>query len=359
MDILKQLRRLIVRFLFIIKIIPLMEKYLHSKKRKKEIKIFNRILVPSKNEFKEGFRILIYHRITEVKDNYSIDTLSVEDFKSQMRYIKSNYDVLPLDVLIGDLREGKIHNNALAVTFDDGYQDLYHFAFPILKSYQISATIFLVTDLIGTDQILWFDRALLLIKNCSVDFLEYNDFGIELNLDLKTENERLLSSDKLLGALKRLKSETRDCILDDLENRYTIHINSNDYRKILQWDQIEDMHQNGVFFGPHTTRHSILTTLSDKEIEWEIETSQAKIEDHLQSSVNVFAYPNGNFGDFNDFAKKFIKKSGFKGAVSTIKGFNSIDVDLYELRRSRPWQDNAEFFAAGLLQESFQFIRGK
>ena len=56
------------------------------------------------------------------------------------------------------MKDDDLPENAIAVTFDDGYRDNYLNAFPILKRYSVPATIFLATGVIGSERSLWHDE---------------------------------------------------------------------------------------------------------------------------------------------------------------------------------------------------------
>jgi peptidoglycan/xylan/chitin deacetylase (PgdA/CDA1 family) len=94
--------------------------------------------------------ILMYHNIDE---HYKESRLSVspQSFSGQMEFLKRhNYNIVSLERLT-QLVESKrpIPYKTVAITFDDGYLNNYTEAFPILKRYNIPATIFVVVDKVG------------------------------------------------------------------------------------------------------------------------------------------------------------------------------------------------------------------
>ncbi|PIU40931.1 MAG: polysaccharide deacetylase [Candidatus Omnitrophica bacterium CG07_land_8_20_14_0_80_42_15] len=97
--------------------------------------------------------ILGYHRL-----GYDSGRLFVtpENFDKQMAYLKNKgYEVISLDELIDGIKSAKrLPHKTVVITFDDGYEDNYHYAYPILKKYKFPATIFLIANRIGkTDYI--------------------------------------------------------------------------------------------------------------------------------------------------------------------------------------------------------------
>lgn len=98
--------------------------------------------------------ILMYHRINDVphgRDPYYGMSMSPERFDLQMRYLAEHkYRVLTLENVLHYTRAREMPpEKSIALTFDDGYQDNYDFAWPILKKYGFTATIFLVAERIG------------------------------------------------------------------------------------------------------------------------------------------------------------------------------------------------------------------
>jgi CelD/BcsL family acetyltransferase involved in cellulose biosynthesis len=139
-------------------------------------------------------RILYYHRVNDDRDPF-FPAISTQLFEQQMRFVARHYRVVSLSELMSRLEDGS-PEPVVAITFDDGYQDNYHNAFPILQRYDLPATIFLTTGGIDSGDPLWFERLTLAVKTTS---REYIDLEIDLprRFWMRTEAERLRSSREL------------------------------------------------------------------------------------------------------------------------------------------------------------------
>jgi len=99
-----------------------------------------------------GLRVLTYHR---VNDGHPRDRLSVhpDAFAAQMEVIAgSGRPVLPLAGAVPALRGTcPLPADAIALTFDDGFQDNFTHALPVLERFGFPATFFVVTAVVGSD----------------------------------------------------------------------------------------------------------------------------------------------------------------------------------------------------------------
>jgi len=191
-------------------------------------------------------------------------------FLQQMEYISSNFKMISLTEFYAIRTAQKILSDRIAiVTFDDGYEDNYEYAFPILKKLGIPATIFLTTGFIN-DEI-------------------------------------------------------------DIAKRDRTYIGL----KALKWKQILQMRDEGITFGSHTRTHPILTDISLRDAESNIVHSKNILEDRLNESIKMFAYPLGHRKTFNPSIIKLLKKHEFELACSTLWGCDNSDTDIYALHRIR------------------------
>ncbi len=105
----------------------------------------------AENEENIPITILNYHKIDNM--NISLSVLP-EDFDRQMAYLKENgYHTINTDQLYNYMVNGEaLPENPILITFDDGYEDNYQHAYPILKKYGFTGTIFVITDFVNNNQ---------------------------------------------------------------------------------------------------------------------------------------------------------------------------------------------------------------
>ncbi|MCI0660561.1 MAG: polysaccharide deacetylase family protein, partial [Acidobacteria bacterium] len=97
----------------------------------------------------------------------------------------------------------------------------------------------------------------------------------------------------------------------------------------LSREEILEMSRYGIEFGSHSVNHKLLHQLSLEEAKFEIEESKRQIENLLDKSCRVFAYPAGFF---TQDVQRAVERAGYITAFSTIYG-PSDAVDLYALNR--------------------------
>ncbi len=81
------------------------------------------------------------------KFEFGLTHVTPSQFKKQIDYlIGQGYNLVTLTDLLYRYSDDPL---AIAITFDDGYEDIFDYAFPILQEYNIPATIFLISSYIG------------------------------------------------------------------------------------------------------------------------------------------------------------------------------------------------------------------
>lgn len=95
--------------------------------------------------------IIMYHQVFPNSDPEYRLAVSLETFERQMRFLKtSHYNVIGLEDLANLIRDKKkIPPRTIAITLDDGYLNSYTYAFPILKKYNLPATVFIIAGEVG------------------------------------------------------------------------------------------------------------------------------------------------------------------------------------------------------------------
>lgn len=301
--------------------------------------------------FLHGFQILVYHRVQPTLEPLVMAPIATTQFDAQMKMIAKYFRPISLTQLISELESGIYIKGTVCVTFDDGYADNYQYALPILQNYKVPATVFVATDFVGTNKLLWYDRVLDAFKRTQKKSLEIEFAGLAgiPLVDLQTRNELAF---QMLGALKKLAPIERDKIIDALFVKAEVAEDSKSkIRQMLSWDEVRELYTQGIEIGAHTCSHPILTLLSQAEIESEVFRSKQMIENELQASIKLFAYPNGQPGDFNEITKGILKKCGFSCALTTVNGVNDQNQDRFELLRRQPWEKDIPSLHARMFLE--------
>jgi len=294
----------------------------------------------------EKVRILLYHRVLDLQEERNFCSLpgiivSVRMFDEQMKYLSKNYNVISLGNLVDSLKNNlPFPKKGVVITFDDGWRDNYSFAFPILKKYNLPATIFLTSGYIGTNKTFWPEQVISLLKsgkNLKENLRNLSDEiyppMIQDCLDELVQHKKpyLDVLTDLIEYLKYLPPLKREVITDDLKKRIKPAGELfSDSPFMLSWEEIEILEKNHVSFGSHSINHSILTQLDKVEAQKEIFNSKKEIEKKLNKQISSFAYPNG---DLNDLVKNLVKQAGYLCAVTLGSGLNDKHTDVFSLSR--------------------------
>jgi len=98
--------------------------------------------------------IFYYHRVGVSTDTLS-PSISQVAFQRQMCFLSRGGRAVSLETLVATwASDHRTLPKKSAVTFDDGYGDVYTHAFPILESFRIPTTVFLIVDAIGKQDFL-------------------------------------------------------------------------------------------------------------------------------------------------------------------------------------------------------------
>lgn len=152
--------------------------------------------------------IIMYHSVSPDAAPENRLAVSVEAFQRQMRFLKTHhYNVLPLESLAALIKDKKkIPPKSIAITFDDGYKDNYTFAFPILKKYNLPATIFVIVGKVGESGTLSWDEIKAMQGSGIVTFGSHSLKHLCL-VDVKSDEElirQIFDSKKILeGKIKQ------------------------------------------------------------------------------------------------------------------------------------------------------------
>jgi peptidoglycan/xylan/chitin deacetylase (PgdA/CDA1 family) len=292
---------------------------------------------------RDNAKIILYHSVNIHETSFlkGTDTwISRTLFDKQLKYLQKNYYIISLQELVESLKQGKIPSRSVVITFDDGFADNFHFAYPYLKQYRIPATIFLTTDCIENKKPIWIQELNFLIneqgvKNVIEALVKLN--GNVTFFDFKKKNstkEKMHKEIEEYLAYSESK-EAKDKILEQLYEHFNVDRERIFAEKkiFLEWSQIKEMHTNGIRFGSHGASHTPFSVMSLNDQLDEIEKAKETIESNLRQDFLPFSYPFGQERDFTVDTKQLVLDTGHSCILTAMP--TSIDVasSPYELGR--------------------------
>lgn len=290
--------------------------------------------------------ILIYHRILEKIDPLLDSEPDLACFKWQMEALASCFNVLPLSDALDKLQKGTLPPRCICITFDDGYRSTHDLALPILKKYNLPATVFIATSYLDGSN-MWNDRIIEAVRHLPQGTLDLSNAGLGTH-PISNQIDRENTADRLISAAKYLPSQQRLALTQELENLIE---SAQRPGLMLSHDMIRSLADNGFEIGGHTVTHPILTKLNDGLAQNEIEQCKLELEAITGKPVRLFAYPNGKPGiDYDERHIQMAKLAGYSAAFVTTMGAASRDTDFFQIPRGRPWDKSPLMFKLRLLR---------
>ena len=294
--------------------------------------------------------ILIFHRVLASPDPIFPDEPDAARFDEMMGWIKSWFNVIPLDVAVDALKTGKLPARAAAITFDDGYADNHDVALPILQKHGLPATFFIATGFLDGGR-MWNDTIIESIRKCPMPVLDLEKLQMGWHEAANPEQKRsaienLIRRIKYLSVAERLDRANKTAEAAQIQPPNDLMMTS---------AQVQQLRNAGMQIGAHTVSHPILARTDIKTARNEIISSKNMLEALLGENIDIFAYPNGNPGiDYSVEHPPLVRELGFSAAVSTTWGVADIASDVFQLPRFTPWGRTRMKFA---MQMARNFIR--
>lgn len=302
--------------------------------------------------------ILAYHRVCDIENEekfpFDPDLVSASPaaFAWQMNYLKERYHPITFEFLLNVLDDKeKLPRRPVIVTFDDGYDDNYVNAFPVLRSLEMPATIFISTGYVGSGKPFWFDLVAHILYHASNGTLNVNELDLALSLDSGVDSRRAAAA-VLVAKLKRVNNAQRLKCLGWLESEFAGAMKISEFRlsRPLDWNQIREMSAAGMEFGSHTVSHPILSRLDATELQQELTESRQQLEKELGKVAPVLAYPVGGPEEFNDAVVRAAVTAGYRLGASYMPGVNRLgSMDRFRLRRQHVERYVSNAYFSGLL----------
>lgn len=299
-----------------------------------------------RRRLRERLVVLMYHRVLtddELLRSHSTGSIVVtrDTFQRHLAFLNRHFQILSPDEFLRHLaRHEPLPDAACLITFDDGWSDNYHNAYPLLRQHSVPATIFLPTSFIGTRRQFWQERMTRLLRqlyrqksgdpSAQQTVLAGRDLGAIFR---DTDEDTREGIDRLVRTFKSRPIEEIDHFCAALSQALPAHDQLLDEPGIdgfMDWNQVREMSENGVTFGSHAVSHRLLDLLETPDVESELGESRSEIERQVGAPVRLLAYPNGNF---NADVVRSAVGAGYAAAFTTRPGTVSREDPPFTLAR--------------------------
>jgi peptidoglycan/xylan/chitin deacetylase (PgdA/CDA1 family) len=305
--------------------------------------------------------ILMYHRIAdEPIDNWGL-AVSPAHFEEQLQVLRRTRHPFSLTDFVRNLVAGALPQNAVAVTFDDGYVDNLTAAKPRLVAADVPATVFLATGYLDRPDEFWWDELarLILIENKPRNFeltIRRETMHVDLGADSPRRSDGTICATSLAKrqealtpiwrAIQLLEEDERKSVMATVRSIFATPNYHTDRSRAMNQKEVQALVTDGLLnIGAHTVTHPLLSKLESTACRREITESKLACEALIGAPVAGFAYP---YGDLNANARAAVIAAGFAFACSTRRGAASAASDVFTLPRMQVFNWGGDAFERAL-----------
>ncbi len=269
--------------------------------------------------------ISMYHYTRDLKHSRypGIKGLDKSLFRRQIEFMKKNFNVVTMEQVI-DAVGGKLElpENALLLTFDDGYVDNYTFALPILEEFSVQGSFFIPGKTFATHQLLDVNKIHYCLASANIyelvedvkkemDYYRGREFDFAPTADLfheyavanRFDVKETIFVKRMLQTV--LPEKLRNTISSNLFDKYVgVTEEQLAHELYMTEEQIRTMKRHGMFIGLHGYDHYWLGNLSPEQMRGDINQALDILDEFIDREHWVMNYPYGNYNqDVLDYIK--------------------------------------------------------
>ena len=249
---------------------------------------------------RERLLILAYHGISAHDEHLWDDSMFMpaDLFRRRLELIeKSGCRVLPLTEAVERLYRDDLPERSVAITFDDGTQDFYSVAFPLIREFDFPVTVYLSTFYSEFNRpvfdvmcayLMWKARAQVL------DLRKLIDREEQIDLRSGDSREQVVKHIREFANSRRLSAEEKDRLLAALANQLKLDYNeliNCRAMHLLNSREVKLLARQGIDFQLHTHRHR--TPMNREAFLRELEDNRDSIMAMTGRRADHFCYPSG------------------------------------------------------------------
>jgi peptidoglycan/xylan/chitin deacetylase (PgdA/CDA1 family) len=266
---------------------------------------------------------------------------SQDELRAAIEHLRrSGARFVSLRELVASARQhGEFPPDAVAFTIDDGFADQAGLARVFVEQH-VPVTVFLVTGFLDGLTWPWDDRIAMALQRCPRSEARVQLPDGAWHHSLATDADRQRAIPALQNRLKQVSQHDLETLLAAVFRELEVDIPQDPptVHAPLTWDEVRNLEQEGVDFGPHSVTHRIFSRLDEATARRELLASRRRVQEELSRPLDIFAWPTGRSVDFTARDCGLARESGLAACFATCDDYASIadesDVDaLFKLRR--------------------------
>jgi peptidoglycan/xylan/chitin deacetylase (PgdA/CDA1 family) len=279
--------------------------------------------------------VVTYHGVVppgyEVEDADQDGALvSIEQFRLQLRLLKSRYHVVSPAEVLAWVEEGReLPRRSVLLTCDDGLLNTLTEMAPVLRDEKLSCLFFVLSASAEPgSRRLWYDELYFLLLAAPNGVFSFEMLGMTIELKERRQRRRVWGDlSKKLSAFDPLERAQFAAVARaqfGLASGWDTGFGSGEAQRrrfsLLGLNELRQLVDQGMCVGSHTISHPVLSQQSP-ELAWkEISESKRILENALGTRVWALAYPYGDPTSATSREWDMAKQAGYVCAFMNVGG---------------------------------------
>lgn len=285
------------------------------------------------------FVIFLFHGVihanTHPVRNYNKKHLPLDEFTAILESLcRSGAAVSMPQIVSASLGADPLPPRAFAVTFDDGFENVYSVAAPVLRRLGLPATFYFTTKFVDENAPSWVDMIDYAVEITSSFRLSLPFVAGPRVYDTPRKKRELLES--IRGFVKSNPAIDPYEFAEEVWRQLDVKVMKPDPEldQKLSWEKVRALADDDLFtIGGHSHTHRILEYLSQAELGEEIATSLNKLRSNINKPIKHYSYPEGLANCYSDRVIAALKSHGIVCSPTAEHGVNRLGDDLFRLKR--------------------------
>ena len=288
----------------------------------------------------DSLAIFLFHGVIAANNykirNYTHKHILQSDFAALLKALKRTGQALNMEEVVHFVENNRpFPPRAFTITFDDGFENNFSIAAPILADYGIPATFYITSDFVENNGMSWIDRIEHCMELTSRCRLALPWSAKTINAD--TARDRIQVLEDIRATVKHDPtmdvSELVDAVFDQC-GLDPVSASDDPLDRKLTWEQVRTLAATpGFIVGGHTHTHAIMSFLEEPELDWEIGENLRLLNKNTGARTRHFSYPEGLAHCYSESVIAALKRKGIVCSPTALDGVNKQGNDLFHLKR--------------------------